>query len=260
MPFTDTHVHLHFPQYESDRAEVVARAREAGVEFFVNVGTDVPSSLASIALAEEYPFFSASAGIHPNDVAEATDEQMQEIFRLVRHPKVVAIGEVGLDFYRSPEAQHDLQKKVLRQFIELHFETGKPLIIHCRDAYEDLIALFEEFKRPLRGVMHCYSSNKETLLRLVKLNFYISFAGPLTYKKNDELREACLACPLDRLLLETDAPFLPPQSVRGQRNESKYMIETAETAARLHGIPMEKLAEITTANAQKLFGLGKGGK
>ncbi len=255
MGFVDTHVHLHFPEYDTDRQTVIERSRKAGIETFVNVGTDVASSRVSLDLAQQYEFIWATAGIHPHDVKDSNAEAFQEIEKLLKHPKMVAIGEVGLDFFRH-HSPREKQKEVLRQFIRLHRKIKKPLVLHCREAYEDLrILLNEEMTPPFQGVMHCFSSDCETMKKFVDLGFYISFAGPLTYKKNDVLRDACRACPKDRLLFETDAPFLPPQSVRGKRNESGYLLETAQVACELHKMTLEELGNITTANAGKLFGL-----
>ena len=168
---------------------------------------------------------------------------------------MVAIGEVGLDFYRdhSPQA---VQRVVFERFVRLALDTGKPLIVHCREAYAALIEMLQGIQPGnYRGVMHCYSADRETLLRLVDLGFHISFAGPLTYKKNEALRDACVACPPERLLLETDAPFLPPQTMRGKRNEPAFMIETATLMADLHRLSLDALAYVTTNNAHRLFGI-----
>ena len=253
MPFTDTHVHFHFPDYDSDREQTIAAARNAGVDLFINVGTDVPSSQKSLELAEKFPDFYASAGVHPHDAQTVTLELLREIEILLKHPRVVAVGEVGLDFFRDHSPQ-DKQIEVFRHFIRVHHQIKKPMIIHCRDAYEKLMEVVKS-EGGARGVMHCYSSDRPTMEKLIAMGFFISFAGPLTYKKNDDLREACKACPLDRLLLETDAPFLPPQSRRGKRNESAFLIETAQTAAQLHGLSLEELGNHTTANARKVFGI-----
>ncbi|HXV28186.1 MAG TPA: TatD family hydrolase [bacterium] len=255
MGFVDTHVHLHFPEYDQDRKEVIERSRTTGVDQFINVGTDVESSRVSLELAQKYGFIWATAGIHPHDVKDADAAALQRIEELLAHPRMVAVGEVGLDFFRD-HSPREKQKEIFREFIRIHLKVRKPLVIHCRDAYEDLILLLEEeMKPPYHGVMHCYSSGLETMKHLVDKGLHISFAGPLTYKKNDALREACKACPKDRLLFETDAPFLPPQSMRGKRNESAFLIETAQAAADLHHMPIQELAEITTANAKALFGL-----
>lgn len=255
MLLTDTHCHLHFPEYEEDRTEVIRRARDAGIGIFINVGTDRESSQASVDLARHHEGFYASAGVHPHDAKDANSDVIGDIHKMLQEPEVIAIGEVGLDFFRN-HSPRDVQESLLRQFAKMHRETGKPLIIHCRNAYENLIALLkEESSRSYRGIIHCFSSGPEDMHRLLELGFHISFAGPLTYKKNDSLREACRQCPAERLLLETDAPFLPPQSIRGKRNEPYYLLETARLASELRGISLEGLAEQTTANANGLLGL-----
>ena len=255
MGFVDTHVHLHFPDYDGDREAVLNRSREAGVELFINVGTDVPSSEESLTLAHRYAFVYATAGIHPHDAGTARPEDFPRLERFLHEPKVVAIGEVGLDFFRN-HSSRGAQQKVLSRFFDLYRKTGKPLILHIREAYPEMEEqVRSELPLPARGIVHCFSSDKEVMKRYLDLGFYISFAGPLTYKKNEALREAFQACPLDRLLLETDAPFLPPQSQRGKRNESSFLLETASLGAELRKLPLEELGRTTTANARKVFGL-----
>jgi len=253
MGFTDTHAHLHFPDYGPDQEEVIARARASGVEFFINIGTDYKSSVKSLELAKRHDFIWAAAGIHPNDCKDADSLEITKIRELSKEPRVVAIGEVGLDYYRN-HSPKEKQLEILREFLKIHKEIHKPLVIHCRDAYEALLEVFRE-EKPESGVMHCFSSDRPIMEKFLEMGFYISFAGPLTYKKNDALREACKNCPIDRLLLETDAPFLPPQSVRGKRNEPSYLLETARAAAELHGLSLETLGEKTTQNARRLFSL-----
>ena len=255
MNFVDTHVHLHFPDYDADREQVIAQSREAGVEQFINVGTDLESSRRSIELAHQFPFVYATVGIHPHDAKDAHEEDFSQLERLLRESKVVAIGEVGLDFFRNLSPP-ETQKKVLNRFFELHRKTRKPLVLHVRDAYREMKEQIQsELGSSVEGILHCFSSDKETMKEFLDLGFYISFAGPLTYKKNEALREAFQACPLDRVLLETDAPFLAPQSRRGKRNESGFLLETATLGAALKKIPLEQLGEITTANASKAFHL-----
>lgn len=255
MPFVDTHVHLHFPDYLTDRDEVLSRARATGIGTFINIGTDLESSRQAVRLAEEKEFIFASVGIHPHDTKDANALAFKELATLARHPRVVAIGEVGLDFFRG-HSPHETQKEVFRRFLRLHCEIKKPLVLHCRDAYEDLMAILkEEMSPPFEGVMHCFSSDRAMMERFLDLGFHISFAGPLTYKKNDALREACKTCPIDRLLLETDAPFLAPQSMRGKRNEPAFMIETARVAAGLQGISLEELCLKTSENSRLAFKL-----
>lgn len=255
MGFVDTHTHLHFPEFDEDRPAVLERAAEAGVEILINVGTDRESTLESLDLAHRHPAVYATAGIHPHDAKDAADGDFQALEAALHESKVVAIGEVGLDFFRnlSPE---ETQRKVLSRFFELHRKTRKPLILHIRDAYPQMREqIRSELASPVEGVLHCFSSDKETMKQFLDLGFYISFAGPLTYKKNDGLREAFRACPADRLLLETDAPFLPPQSQRGKRNESSFLLETARLGAELRGTTLEELGVLTTENAKRLFHL-----
>lgn len=253
--FVDTHVHLHFPDYDTDREAVIERSRASGVELFINIGTDLKSSEASLELARRHEDVYSTCGTHPHDTKEFHEEDFQAFERLLREPKVVAIGEVGLDFFRD-HSPHDTQRKVLSRFFELHRKTRKPLVLHCREAYREMKEQIQaELSPPVEGIMHCFSSDKETMKEFLDLGCYISFAAPLTYKKNDTLREAFRVCPLDRLLLETDAPFLPPQSQRGKRNESGFLLETARLGAELKKISVEELGRATTENAKKIFHL-----
>lgn len=257
--FVDTHTHLHFPNFKDETGPIIERARKAGVSYFLNIGTDLKSSEEAVALAEQYDFVYATVGIHPHDASEATPEDMCQLAGLAKNPKVVAIGEVGLDFFRnlSPEA---VQRKILIQFFDIAKQAGLPLILHIRDAYEAMLELLKaHFKPRVRGVCHCFSSSREMMEQFLALGLYISFAGPVTYKKNDSLRDAARACPSDRLLLETDAPYLPPQSLRGKRNEPAFMMETAALVAELKGVSLEALGAQTSENAGRLFGKKFGG-
>lgn len=255
MEWIDTHTHLHFPDYDNDREAVIYRAREAGIAYLINVGTDVANSEAALALSRQHDFIYATVGIHPHDACEAKETDFQTLELLLLDPKVVAIGEVGLDYYRNLSPP-EVQLAVLCRFLTLYRKTNKPLILHCRDAYEELLEILHaEFKERIRGVLHCFSSDRTTMEKFLDLGFYISFSGSLTYKKNDSLRDACRFCPQDRLLLETDAPFLTPQAMRGKRNESGFLVETAKVCAEVRHQSLESLAEITTANAKSLFNL-----
>lgn len=255
IELVDTHVHFHFPDFDEEREGIIDVAREEGVRYFINVGTDLETSRKSLELAKLYGDFFATAGIHPHDAKDSTETGLKKIQELLLEERMVGIGEVGLDFYRhhSPE---EIQIKVFEQFLQIQKEIGKPLVIHCRDAYEKMLEVLKHFKQDsYQGVMHCYSSTKDVMFRFLDLGFHISFAGPLTYKKNDALREACKACPKDRLLFETDAPFLPPENFRGKRNESSYIVHTAKKAAEIRGMPLEELCFQTTQNARALFKL-----
>src|SRR3990167_2568576 len=254
MAFVDTHVHLHFPEFRSEIEQVVQRARDAGVRCLINVGTDLESSRRAVEVAEQYDFVFATVGIHPHDAKEATSRTWNEIAKLAQHDKVVAIGEVGLDFYRNLSPK-EVQRKVFIRFMELATRTDLPLVLHLRDSYEEAVELLEaHMKPPIRAVSHCFSATMEIMQKLVRLGLYISFAGPVSYPRNEELREALAACPEDRLLLETDAPYLAPQAFRGKRNEPAYLVETARRIADVRGISLDELAERTSQNAGALFG------
>ncbi len=251
--FVDTHCHLHFPDYQADLKSVIRHAQSSGVQYFINVGTDLKSSKASIQLSEQYDFIYATAGIHPHDAKDATPEDMCHIAGLLKHPKMVAIGEVGLDYFRNLSPA-EVQIKILVQFFELSKQHQLPLVLHIREAYEETIRLLKEhFKSPVRAVSHCFSGNREIMEQLLELGLFISFAGPVTYKKNDVLREAAKYCPLDRIVIETDAPFLTPQLNRGKRNEPAFMIETAQKIAELKGVSLEELGKASSRNCEVLF-------
>ena len=256
MQFFDTHTHMYFENYDEDRTEMIQSTYDSGITKLVNVGTDVESTRACLELAKQHDWMWASAGIHPHDAKEADEAAITAITNFLEEEKIVAVGEVGLDFFRDHSPQ-ETQEKVFRHFVQLAADKKMPLIIHCRDAYDRMLEILKEMNLPsYEGVMHCYASHAEHMKSFLELGFYISFAGPLTYKKNDFLREACRECPEDRILLETDAPFLPPQSMRGKRNESSFLIETAKTAAEVRGVSLESIAQQTTENALNLFGLG----
>jgi len=253
--FIDTHVHLHFPDFREDMSQVIERAREAGVKRFVNIGTDLKSSLAAIQIAKQYDFVSATVGLHPHEAKHSTPEMMIEFQKLAEHPEVVAIGEVGLDFYRK-HSDEAYQRQVLSDFFRMATKTELPLVLHLRDAYDTAIDMMrEELTVPIRGVSHCFAGTQVHLEALVELGLHISFSGIVTYKKNDALREAVKMCPVDRILIETDAPYLAPQAFRGERNEPAYMMETARWVAELKGLSLDQLGEITSRNAERLFGL-----
>lgn len=253
LQLIDTHCHLYFDDFNEDREDVYARAQVAGIEKLVHIGIDLESTQKALAYAEKYDFIYATAGVHPNDTAEVSNEDIQAIEKILEHPRVVGIGEIGLDFFRDSSTQA-AQEKTLVRFLEIYRRVQKPLIFHCRDAFKRLAELLQESgQAPYKGLIHCFTGDQASMQTFLDLGFHISFSGILTYKRNDELREACRACPLDRLLLETDAPYLSPQSKRGKRNESAFMVETAQAAADVHGISLEEMALKTTENAHQLF-------
>jgi TatD DNase family protein len=249
MQVYDTHCHIGLDgQVPPD--EDHARAQAADVTALMVVGIDAASSAAARDLAR-LPGVRWSAGLHPND-SEAFDEQWPAIEALAREPACAAVGETGLDCFRD-RTPLDQQVRSLRAHLALARELDRPVIFHCRDAYEQLFEVLGQ-EEPVRGVMHCFSGGVDEARRSLELGLYLSFAGPLTYKKNDALREACAFAPADRVLVETDAPFLPPQSRRGKRNEPALIIETLTKLAEVRGLSLEDAAAQTFDNSVRLFG------
>lgn len=254
MPLFDTHAHLHFPDYAEDLDAVLERARAAGVRGVVTIGTDRETNRAVVELARRLRDVWATVGIHPHDAAEATDADFEEMERLARtEPRVVAFGEMGLDFFRnlSPPAAQDA---AFRRQIRLARAVAKPLVIHCRDAHKETIdVLAGEGAREIGGVMHCFSGDVEIARRCLDLGLFISLAGPVTYKNARALPEVARFVPEDRLVVETDCPYLPPTPHRGKRNEPAYVKLTADFVAGLRGADPEALGHTLTANAARLF-------
>lgn len=251
----DTHAHLHFPEFATDLDAVLARARAAGVRGMVTVGTDVASSRAAVALAAREPDVWATVGIHPHAAAAADAAALAELARLAGEARVVAVGEVGLDYYRDL-APRPAQAAAFRAQVALARRVGKPLVVHCRDAHTDVLAILaEEGAGEVGGVMHCFSGDVAVARRALDLGFLISLAGPVTYPNARALPEVARWVPADRLVLETDCPYLPPQGHRGRRNEPAYLTITATRVAELRGEPLPALAARLTANARRLFQL-----
>lgn len=252
----DTHAHLDYDAFDADRDEVIQRARDAGVQHIVTIGTNLDSSRRSIDLAEKHEEVLAVVGHHPTDAVHWADNLVREFERLVGHPRVVGVGETGLDYYWK-ESTPESQKDVFRVFIRLSEQFSKPLIIHVRDAHADLMA-FLKHERPgksYHGVMHCFSGDETFLTQSLELGFHISFAGNVTYK-NSKLPALIPQIPRDRILIETDAPFLPPVPHRGQRNEPAFVRCTASRLAELLGESEEAVGRLTTSNAKRCFRIG----
>jgi TatD DNase family protein len=253
MDVTDTHSHLDRHEFDEDRSNVIERARVAGVTRMISIGTGdgLGGAHKAIKLAEDYPFIWASAGVHPHDAGHEIDWELLE--QLATHPKVVAIGETGLDFYRdwSPvDKQYDRFEKQ----IALARKVKKPLIIHSRQAGAESYRVLKEHRaEEIGGVFHCFAENAEFAARLWDIGFYVSFPGVLTFKKTQEVRDICAEIPLERILIETDSPFLAPEPHRGKRCEPAFVVETAKRLAEIKGLSLEEVAAITTANALKLF-------
>jgi TatD DNase family protein len=253
--FTDTHTHMDSKSFDEDRHEALMRAYHAGVTRIVNVGFNRETIPTTLQLTRDYDFVYAAVGWHPQDAKDMTPEDLQELEELCKLPKVVAIGEIGLDYYWDTSPK-DVQQLVFREQIRLAKKIRKPIIIHNRDAHQDILTILkEENASEVGGIMHCFSGSWETAKTCLDMNFYISFGGPVTFKNAKQPKEVLAQVPLDRLLIETDAPYLTPHPYRGKRNETDYVRLVAETAAEIKGISLEELARATTANAITLLGL-----
>ncbi|WP_409290917.1 TatD family hydrolase [Peribacillus sp. SCS-37] len=251
----DTHVHLNAEQFSDDLEQVIENAKTAGVSRMVVVGFDRPTITRALELAEQYPFIYAAVGWHPVDAIDMTDEDLAWIEELAGDPKVVAIGEMGLDYHwdKSPK---DIQKEVFRKQIRLAKKVKLPIIIHNREATADIVEILkEEGAGEVGGIMHCFSGSPETAKECVEMNFYISLGGPVTFKNAKKPKEVAEAIPLEMLLIETDCPYLAPHPYRGKRNEPAYVKLVAEQIAEIKGISYEEVAEATFRNAQKLFSI-----
>jgi len=250
----DTHCHLDFPEYSQDRDEVIQRAHDAGVETLINVSSEEKGCKASLALADKYPQIYAALGVHPHYAKDVNEELIARIREMARTgKKIVAIGEVGLDYFRNLSKKED-QLRVFRSFINLSKDLKLPLIIHSRDAAKDTLKVMaEEFDGGVRAVLHCFSAGEKYLEKFLAQGFYISFTANITYPNAERLREVVKACPLEKMMLETDCPYLSPQEHRGNRNEPSYVKLVAEEVARVKGIRVEEVAEVTTKNARKFF-------
>lgn len=251
--YIDTHVHLNADQYEEDLQEVIDRALEAKLEKMIVIGFDRKTIERAMQLIEQYEFIYAVIGWHPVDAIDCTDEDLAWIEELASHPKVVGIGETGLDYYwdKSPK---DIQKHWFRKQIHLAQKLNLPIIIHNRDATGDVVEILkEENAASVGGIMHAYGGSVETAKQCIDMNFMISLGGTVTFKNARQPKEVATAIPLEHLLIETDAPYLTPHPYRGKRNEPAYVTLVAEEIARLKDLPVEEVAAQTTANAKRFF-------
>lgn len=255
MYLFDTHAHLDDSVFAGDLDKVLERAQAAGVVLILNAGFDLESSAAAVELAEKHREIYAAVGIHPHEAAGAGTDYLAELERLAAHPKVVAVGEIGLDYYRDLSPRR-VQKKVFWEQLELAKKLGKPVIIHDRDAHGDVMDILRRWAPGLAGgVMHCYSGSWEMAREVISLGFYISLAGPVTYPNAVRLKDIAARLPEERLLVETDAPYLAPQAFRGKRNEPALVVHTVEEIARLRKKDPKYIAEITSENGRRLFGI-----
>lgn len=253
--FIDSHAHLDDSRFDGDRDILIKSLKDNDIELVINIGADLQSSIDSLKLADKYDNIYATIGVHPHSAKEVTEETLEEFRKLAKHPKVVAIGEIGLDFYYD-NSPRDIQRKWFREQLKLAKELNLPVVIHSREATKETYDIIkEEQDGTLRGVLHCFSASKEVAMEYIKLGFYISLAGPVTFKNARVAKEVAKAVPLDKLLIETDCPYLAPEPNRGRRNEPKYVRHVAEKIAELRGIPVEEVAEQTRKNTKELFGI-----
>jgi TatD DNase family protein len=257
----DTHAHIDGRDFHPDFDEMLARAAEAGLSHIVTVGADLESSRAAVKLAEAHDHIFAAVGIHPHDAERVTEKCYTEIKELAAgHPKVVAIGEIGLDFYRDRSPRDD-QERVFRRFILLARELALPVIVHDRDAHQRVMAILREEKAAeVGGVLHCFSGDLAMARECVEMGFYLSIPGTVTYPSNEQLREVVRGVKIEHLLVETDCPYLTPVPHRGKRNEPAYVRITAEKVAELKGLTLSDVGRITSLNARRLFGIDHGGQ
>jgi len=250
----DSHAHIDDRKFNDDQEAVIARAAERGVTGFINVGSDIASSARSVALAERYEAIYAAVGIHPHDAKDVQEADYDKLVSWAANPKVVAIGEIGLD-YHYDYSPRDIQQAVFIRQLELARSVGKPIIIHDREAHGDLMGIVKTEGHGLSGVFHCFSGSVEMAKEVLKLGFYVSLAGPVTFNNSQKLKVVAREVPLDRLLVETDSPYLTPHPYRGKRNEPAFVRLVAEEVARLREIDLETLAMATTENVKRLFNI-----
>ncbi|RJQ41036.1 MAG: YchF/TatD family DNA exonuclease [Nitrospiraceae bacterium] len=252
----DTHCHLEMKPFDDDREDVLKRAKDAGIEAVITVGSDMKGNTGSLRLSEKYDFIYSSVGIHPHDANDFTEEIYQQIKTWASSlPKVVAIGETGLD-YHYDNSPRDMQKEVFKKHLLLAKELELPVIIHSREAKKDTLEILAD-SGISSGVLHCFSGDMDMAEKAMEMGFYISIAGPVTFKNASKLREITEAIPDDYLLIETDAPYLTPEPFRGKRNEPSFLVNTAEKIAEARKVSLEDIARITTLNARRLFRIGK---
>ena len=260
MDLIDSHAHIDFPQFAEDREAMLQRARDAGVNTLLAIGTGPgPEKLdAALPFAEQYEWIFTSIGIHPHEAKEVAQHHLDELARLAQHRKVIAWGEIGLDYFYD-HSPRDTQATVFRSQMELAHAAKLPIIIHCRDAWDDCLAQIEQHWKPtgLGGILHCFTGTLDHAKRGLDMGFLISFAGNSTYSKTQHLRDIAKEIPLDRILIETDSPYLAPQPYRGKRNEPAYVVEVAKTLAAVRNLPPDKFAAATAANFRRLFRIAR---
>lgn len=251
----DSHAHLDFSDFDRDREEVLKRAEEVGIKLIINIGFDESSSHKSMEFAEKYPMIYSAVGIHPHDAKNASSGYLKVLEKLTGHSKVVALGEMGLDFYRD-RSPRDVQRKVFRQQMQLAHEVGLPIIVHSRDSHEEVVKILEEEGvPPAGGVMHCFSGDVALAKKVLEMNMAVSIAGPVTYRGSSKLAQVAAFVPQEWLLIETDCPFLAPAPKRGKRNEPAYVSHVARQVASLRGTTPEKIGKVCLENTARLFSI-----
>ena len=255
MPIFDTHAHYDDSRFDGDRDAVLAALPEAGVELVLDPGCDLPSSRPAAALAERYGHVYAAAGIHPENCAGFQDADLAALRQLLAQPKVAAIGEIGLDYYWAENPPRDFQQMVFRKQLALAEELDLPVIVHDREAHGDSLSIIREFPA-VTGVFHCFSGSPEMAEELLKRGWYLGFDGPITYKNARRAPEVAAITPLERMVVETDAPYLSPVPVRGRRNDSRYLPHVIAKLAEWKGVTPEEMTRITCENGKRLFRLG----
>jgi TatD DNase family protein len=253
----DSHAHIQGTEFAADLTQVIERAHTAGVEEIVVVGGagELSSNEAAVAVAKSFPGLFATVGMHPHDAKDVSEDDLMRLKSLTADTKVVAVGETGLDFYYE-HSPRDLQKKIFARFIRMARETGLPLIVHDRDAHDEIAELLRsEGEGRLRGVIHCFTGDYQAAKSFLDLGFYLSFSGIVTFKNAEPLRDVARKVPLDRILVETDSPYLAPMPHRGRRNEPAFVREVAETVAAVKNLSLSDVAEATSRNARELFGI-----
>lgn len=250
----DSHAHLDDEKFDLDRKYLIENLEKNGIELVVNVGADMESSRKSVDLANLYDNIYAVVGVHPHAAKEMTDKSLREIEDLAKNKKVVAIGEIGLDYYYD-NSPRDIQRKCFKEQIYLAKRLDMPIVVHTREADEDTLEILKEEREGLRGVIHCFSSDRAQLEEYLKLGFFIALGGPVTFKKTDELKEVGKIIPIEKLLVETDAPYLAPHPYRGKRNEPMFVKQTANLIAELKGMTIEDLTLQTNKNTKEIFNI-----
>ena len=254
MPIFDTHAHYDDEAFDLDRDEVLSSLRQSGVGMILDPGCTLESSRMALELAERYPFCFAAVGIHPENCADFTQADLETLRSLAEHPKCVAIGEIGLDYHWEENPPKEHQQQVLRAQIELALNMNLPVIIHDRDAHADCLSIIRDYP-DLRGVFHCFSGSAEMAEELLNLGWYLGFDGPVTYKNARKAPEVAAVTPLNRILIETDSPYMAPVPHRGKRNDSRYLPAVIETLAAWKGVSPQELEQKTFENGLRLFGM-----